>query len=260
MSATDYAYLEVVDKNIIKRAYSTDNLNYSILLYGTDLPIMDINDLLLIAINAGGFDTNLSLKLTVTATPGVIPAYSLREAIRIPDEVGLVIKLLKTSAINHRLKHIIPYENIHKEQPAQWKDLPGMYIRKVSNVSMVRKENLGEDYETGVEKIGHVWQCDILFDLVAHVKTIFNYPPIETDGEDSANRYEHAKNCLPVMHQLLHTILMENRSYTDPDGSTLEWDFIEPGEYQLIDGGYAGARDVWAIQCLYTFQFEMEVE
>ncbi|MHA1662576.1 MAG: hypothetical protein ACTSVR_04900, partial [Candidatus Thorarchaeota archaeon] len=111
----------------------------------------------------------------------------------------------------------------------------------------------------GLERVGYVWEADIAFDLIAHVKQIFNYPPIDTDP-DTTVRYEHAKNCLPVMHTLLHTILSENRKFTDPEDDTFKWDNIETGSYNLIDGGYGGARDVWAIQCIYRFQFEMEVK
>jgi hypothetical protein len=213
------------------------------------------------AINVGGSDTDLTLTLTVTAVPATVLSTTFRDFIPIVDEVDLVIKLIKTDLLNHRLKHILPFNNIYKEQPLNWKDFPGIYIRKVSNVTMVQTESLGEDYDTGLEKIGNVWQCDIAFDIVAHVKTIFNYPPTETDEADSV-RYEHAKNCLPVLHKVLHAILSENRTYLDPDGSTLQWDFVEPvpNGYNLIDGGYNGARDVWAIQVLYRFQFEMEVQ
>ena len=190
-----------------------------------------------------------------------VPSTRFRDFIPIVDEVDIVIKLIKTDLLNHRLKHILPFNNIYKEQPLNWKDFPGLYIRKVSNLTLVETESLGEDYNTGVEKIGNVWQCDIAFDLVAHVKTIFNYPPIETNEADSV-RYEHAKNCLPVLHKVLHAILSENRQYLDPDGSTLQWDFVEavPNGYNPIDGGYNGAKDVWAIQQLYRFQFEMEVQ
>jgi len=260
MISTDIAFVEVSGKSIIKKASSSDYLNYTIILYGADLPIMSSNTLIIKAINTNGSDEDTTLELTVTAVPSVIPSYKFKESITIPDEVDLIINLLKTNTINHRLKHIVPLDNIYKEQPMNWKEFPGMYIRKVANVTMMTRESLGEDYDTGVEKFVNVWQCDIAFDLVAHVKTIFNYPPIVTDGEENSIRYEHAKNCLPVMRTLLHTILSENLQYVDPDGSTLQWDFVEEQDFNLIDGGYAGARDVWAFQLLYRFQFEMEVE
>ena len=260
MISTDIAFVEVSGKSIIKKASSSDYLNYTIILYGADLPIMSSNTLIIKAINTNGSDEDTTLELTVTAVPSVIPSYKFKESITIPDEVDLIINLLKTNTLNHRLKHIVPLDNIYKEQPMNWKEFPGMYIRKVANVTMMTRESLGEDYDTGVEKFVNVWQCDIAFDLVAHVKTIFNYPPIVTDGEENSIRYEHAKNCLPVMRTLLHTILSENLQYVDPDGSTLQWDFVEEQDFNLIDGGYAGARDVWAFQLLYRFQFEMEVE
>ncbi len=259
MTATDFGYVEAVGKGVIKKCTTTDNAHYTVTIYGADLPVMTANPLRITIINAGGSDTDDTLTLTVTAAPSAPIAYRLKEAIPIPDEVDLVIKLLENNLLNHRLKHILPLTNILKEQPSQWKEFPGMYIRKVSNVTMVEAQSLGEDYDTGLEKIGSVWQCDIAFDIVAHVKTIFNYPPVVTDGEANSVRYEHAKNCLPVLHTILHTILSENRQYVDPDGSTLQWDSVEPVDYGLVDGGYAGARDVWAIQVLYRFQFEMEV-
>jgi len=260
MTASDFCYVEAVTKGIIKRCSTTDNATYTVVLYGADYPVMTSITLRITAINSDCKDTDESLTLTVTAVPAIIPSYKFKESITIPDEVDLIINLLKTNTLNHRLKHIVPLDNIYKEQPMNWKEFPGMYIRKVSNVTMMTRESLGEDYDTGVEKFVNVWQCDIAFDLVAHVKTIFNYPPIVTDGEENSIRYEHAKNCLPVMRTLLHTILSENLQYVDPDGSTLQWDFVEEQDFNLIDGGYAGARDVWAFQLLYRFQFEMEVE
>lgn len=258
MTATDLAFVEVVGKAIIKKASTTDNLNYTIILYGADLPILSSNTLSIQAVNTDGFAEDTSLELTVTSAPSVIPSYYKKEAITFADEVDVIIKLLKTDLINHRLKHIIPYANIYKEHPLNWKELPGLYIRKIANATLVQGEFIREDYDTGDDVYGNVWTADIAFDLVAHVKTIFNYPPKQTDPSTTV-RYEHAKNCLPVMHNLLNTILSENRQYTDPDGSTLQWDNLELLNYDLIDGGYEGARDVWALQSIYRFQFEMEV-
>ena len=258
MTSTDLAFVEVDGKAIIKKCSSTDYLNYTIILYGADLPIMSSNTLRITAVNTNGSDEDTTLELTVTATPSVIPSYYKKEAIVFGDECDIIIKLLKTDLLNHRLKHIIPFANLHKEPPLQWKELPAMYIRKIANVSIVQGQFIREDYDTGDDVYGNVWTADIAFDLVAHVKTIFNYPPIETDPSTTV-RYEHAKNCLPVMQNLLNTILSENRTYTDPDGSTLQWDNIELIKYDLIDGGYDGARDVWGLQVVYRFQFEMEV-
>ena len=258
MGATDYAYLEIDGKEIIKRFSTSDNLNYSLLLYGADLPIMTGNDLLIIAINAGGFDTDSTLELTVTSVPATIASYYLKEYTPMPDEVSTIIKLLETNLSNHRLKHIIPFKNIIREMPKIWTDLPGIYIRKIGNVSIVQEQFLREDYDSGDDIYGNVWQADIAFDLGAHVKTIFNYPPIETDPDNTV-RYEGAKNCLPVMEHLLRTIISENRKYTDPDDSRFQWDSVESTPYELVDGGYAGAKDVWAIKVVYRFQFEMEV-
>ena len=259
MTATDLAYLEVVGKGYINRVSTSDNVNYTITLHGADLPLMTANELLITAINSGGSDTDDSLELTVTAAPSTIPSYYLKDPIPIPDEVGTIIKLIETDLLNHRLKHIIPYKNIYREMPKQWPEFPGMYIRKIGNATLVEQEFIREDYDTGDDVIGNIWESDVAFDLVAHVKSTFNYPPIETDGADADNKYEGAKNCLPVMEHILRTILSENRKYTDPDDSTFQWDTVEPIDYGLIDGGYAGARDVWAIQVVYRFRFEQEV-
>ena len=186
-----------------------------------------------------------------------LPPYYKKEPIKIPNEAGLVISLLQNDLLNHRLKHIVPHDQIIKEEPDKWTQFPAIYVRKVGQSTMVNNETLGEDYDTGEEQIGFVWSADILFDLVAHVNTIFNYPPIATDGDNPDNRYQHAKNCLPVMHWIVHTILSENKKYTDPDDSTFQWDTIEPAGFELIDGGYNGSRDVWAILALYRFQFEI---
>lgn len=186
-----------------------------------------------------------------------LPEYYKKEPIKIPDEAGVVISLLQNDLLNHRLKHVVPHENIFKEEPDQWNMFPAIYVRKVAQSTMVNNEALGEDYETGDESIGFVWDADILFDFVAHVESLFNYPPIELVGDLEENRYKHAKNCLPVMHWIVHTILSENRKYTDPDDATFQWDLIQPGDFALIDGGYGAVRDVWAIQALYRFRFEM---
>lgn len=187
-----------------------------------------------------------------------IPYYK-KEATKIPDEVGLVINLLTNDLLNHRLKHVVPHAHIIREEPDVWKIFPAIYVRKVAQPTMVNSVSLGEDYDSGEEQIGNIWSADILFDLVAHVNTLFNYPPIELVGDLEENRYKHAKNCLPVMHWILHTILSNNRKYTDPDDATFHWDTIMPMDYGLIDGGYGRVRDAWAIQALYRFQFEMVV-
>lgn len=186
-----------------------------------------------------------------------IPYYK-KEAVVIPDEVGTVIDLLETDLLNHRLKHIIPLENIYRKPPKLWKDFPGIYIRKVANASIVQEQFIKEDYDTGKDIYGNVWTADIAFDLVAHVKTIFNYPPKSTDPTTTV-RYEHASECLPVMQNVLNTILSENRTYTNPEDDSLQWDSVEFLNYNLIDGGYSGARDVWALSVVYRFQFEQEV-
>ena len=258
MTATDFAYVEAVGKGYIKRVSTSDNINYTVILYGADLSLMTANDLLISAINSGGSDTDESLELTVTAVPATIASYYLKEYTPMPDEVSTIIKLLETNLSNHRLKHIIPFKNIIREMPKIWTDLPGIYIRKIGNVSIVQEQFLREDYDSGDDIYGNVWQADIAFDLGAHVKTIFNYPPIETDPDNTV-RYEGAKNCLPVMEHLLRTIISENRKYTDPDDSRFQWDSVESTPYELVDGGYAGAKDVWAIKVVYRFQFEMEV-
>lgn len=183
--------------------------------------------------------------------------YYQKEPIKIPDEADLVIKLLKTDLRNHRLKHIVDFKNIIKEAPVRWTDYPGIYVRKVDHVAMVQNELLDVDEDSGVESIGYVWQADIQIDFVAHVKTMFYYPPHEIDGYVEENRYQHAKNCLPVLHWIVHAILAENRKYTDPDDATFQFDTVDPGPFANIDGGYDGVRDVWAIQALYRMQFEM---
>jgi len=258
MLSTNYSYVEAVGKGIIKKCSTTDYTSYTLILQGADLPVMTANTLRISAINDGGSDADETLELTVTAVPATIPSYYKKEAIVFANEVDVIIQLLETDLLNHRLKHVIPYANIYKEQPLNWKELPGMYIRKIAHASIVKEQFIREDYDTGLDVYGNVWTADIAFDLVAHVKQIVNYPPIETDPDDTV-RYEHAKNCLPLMQAVLDSILTENRKYTDPDGSTLQWDSVEALPYNLIDGGYEGARDVWALRVVYKFQFEMEV-
>jgi len=257
MISTDLSFIEFVGKGIIRKASSTDYIAYSLTIAGEDLPVMTDNIIRIVVVNDDGWGVDITLTLTVTAIPSS-SAYYLKEVAVIPDEVDVIIKLLKTDSLNHRLKHIVLLENIWKEVPLNWKEIPGIYVRKIANVTLVQEQFIREDYDTGDDIIGNVWTADIAFDLVAHVKTIFNYPPIETDP-DTTVRYEHAKNCLAVMESLLRTILSENRKYVDPDDSTFQWDSLEPISYGLVDGGYEGARDVWAIQVVYRFQFEQEV-
>jgi hypothetical protein len=187
-----------------------------------------------------------------------LPPYYKKEVIKIPDEVGLVISLLNDDLLNHRLSHLVPHDQVIREHPNSWVQFPAIYVRKIANTSLVTESSLGEDYDTGEEVLGSVWSADIALDIVAHVNTEFNYPPIELVGDLEEYRYKHAKNCLPVLQWIVNSVLHENRHYTDPSGSTLQFDTAEMVGYNLIDGGYSGVRDVWALQVVYRMQFEME--
>jgi hypothetical protein len=180
-----------------------------------------------------------------------------KESIKIPDEAGLAIALLRDDLRNHRLKHIVPNNHIVKESPTdRWTLLPGIYVRKVANLGIINGEQLAEN-DDGTIDYGYIWMADLQFDLIAHAKTSFYYPPKEIFGELEENRYKHAKNCLPVIHWILHATLSENRKFSLPADPDFKWDTVEAGPFELVDGGYDGARDVWAIQALYRFQFEM---
>jgi len=176
------------------------------------------------------------------------PRYFQKEAIKIPDTVGLIINILTDDLRNHRLKEIIPHENIIRRIPQRWKQFPGIKVERIAFNSMVKGEPIAEN------EIGYVWSEDILITMFAQERTKFYYPPFNTDEE---NRYQQPENTLPVIHWIIHNIMSENTKFTDPDDETFKMDWNEPGDFDWIEGGYQAIGDLWAVEQVYRCQFEI---
>jgi len=181
--------------------------------------------------------------------------YRKKEPMNIPDEVGLVIAMLRDDLLNHKLKHVVPHENIIRKSAETFLELPAIVVEKVGSEKMLTAEPLPPD-----GRLGYQWGAEIQIDCVAP-RDIFTYYPPPDPGElgTDETRYDGAENFLRVPAWIVFAILSENREgYSDNAGLTI--DDIQPTSYVYEAGGYNGVSDLWAISQTFMFTFEMEVE
>lgn len=176
-----------------------------------------------------------------------------KEAITIPDEVGLIVEALNDDLRNHKLKHIMNLENIVTKAPETWDELPAIYVKKVGFTSLMRQEALPSG------GIGDIWESVIEIHLITSDDSYINYPPPDPgELDDESTRRNGAENVLNVMKWIIHTFLAENTVFTSSTIPTFQWDDNQPVSYEIVDGGYTN-RDIWAIILTYRFHFEMEM-
>ena len=86
-----------------------------------------------------------------------------------------------------------------------------------------------------------------------------NYPPPDPGEEDSeATRFSGAEKVLNVIRQIVYRTIAENReNYASDTITDFVWDDNKLVNSALIDGGYDGVEDMWAI--IMTYQFDMEI-
>lgn len=176
-----------------------------------------------------------------------------KEAIVIPDELGLIVEALRDDLRNHKLKHIMNLENIVTKSPETWDEFPAIYVMKSGFVSMMRQEAMPGG------GIGNIWESEFQFHLITSDDSYINYPPAAPgELDDESTRHDGAENVLNVMQWLIHTFFSENTKYVSSAIPTFQWDDVQPVGYELVDGGYT-TRDIWAIILIYRFHFEVEM-
>lgn len=181
--------------------------------------------------------------------------YRKKLPMNIPDEVGLVIAMLRNDLLNHKLKHVVPHDHIiRKSKELTFLQLPAILIEKVGSVEMLKSEPLPPD-----GKLGYQWQADIKIDCICNLDEVSYYPPPEPgEVEKDETRFEGAENFLRIPAWIVYAIMSENREgYTD---SLLTIDDIQPTGYEYVPGDYDGVADLWAISQTFTIWFEMEAE
>jgi len=176
-----------------------------------------------------------------------------KDAITIPDELGLIVEALNDDLRNHKLKHIMDLENIVTKAPETWDELPAIYVRKSAFATLMRQEALPSG------GIGNIWESDFEFHLITSDDSYINYPPADAgELDDESTRHDGAENVLNVMQWLIHTFFSENTVYASSTIPTFQWDDVQPVGYELVDGNYS-TRDIWAIILVYRFHFEVEM-
>jgi len=182
--------------------------------------------------------------------------YRKKEATKIPDEVGLVIAMLRDDLINHKLKHVVPHKNIIRKKAETFLELPAILVEKIGSLEMLSSEPLPPD-----ARLGYYWQAEMTVTCVCPEDIYTYYPPAPPgEVEPEETKFDGAENFLRVPAWLVYTILSENREgYTDPE-TGLMIDDIQPVSFLYMAGDYRGVSDLWAITQTFNIKFEMEAQ
>lgn len=196
------------------------------------------------------------LGLTKSVAPTVVLPTGTENEIKIPDVVELVRQLLVDPLRNHKLTRIVDADLIFTMIPTTWKNLPAIYIKKIGHITEQREEELPSG------NIGEVWKAEVLFEIVTS-RDSYTYYPVPGIGEsppaDGSTKMEGAEKVLNTIAWLIDFTLSENRvKYELDTDATFHWDDVKQGSYQLVDGGYRGSENLWAI--LVSYMFDLEVE
>ncbi len=175
-----------------------------------------------------------------------------KEEISIPDTPDLVRQLLIDDLRNHLLKHVVPHEKIITAYQATWGELPGIYIKEVEYIPMLQEEAIPGG-------VGSTWTSIIEIHLISSDDSYTNYP-LPNAGELDADetRFNGAEKVLNVIKNLVYRTIAENReNYASDTIPTFVWDDNKLLSSTLLDGGYDGDLDNWAI--IMAYQFDMEI-
>ena len=251
MTSTDISYVEFVGKGLIRRASTTDYTSYSVTISGEDLPLMEDNVIKIVAANAGGYGSDSSLTLTVIATPSSL-SYFKREELVIIDVPDLVRQLFIDDLRNHLLKHIVSHDKITTNHQGTWQELPAIYIHEMESIPISTNEAIPGG-------VGDTWSSTIQIDLITSDDSYCNYPPPEAGELDTDDtKYDGAEKVLNVIKEIVKATLAESREgYTSDSISDFQWDNNELQGSNLVEGGYDGVSDIWAIEMTYRFNLEV---
>jgi hypothetical protein len=180
-----------------------------------------------------------------TPTRTVPAPQSQREAIKIPDEVELLINFIKDRQLNHLLRLIVPDDNILTKAPTEFIRLPAIVVQKVAFASKIKAEPIPPD-----GNIGNVWYADIEIALVSTENSKVNYP--------SNDSFEGAEKTLNILYWIIFSMFSEHKAYYSEDDPTFGWDDNEQVNVSYFNGGYNGVPDLWATILTFRFQFEVE--
>jgi len=178
--------------------------------------------------------------------------YYQREAVNIPDVPDLVRQLLTDNKRNHLLYRVVPHEKVVLHYKGTWEEYPGIYIRELEMIPM----SLEEAIPGGV---GSTWQSIIQIDIITSDDSYINYPPAEPgELDDEATKFDGAEKVLNALKWIIIRILEENREgYESSVLPTFQWDDLELTDASLVDGGYGGVGDIWALEMKYNFKVEV---
>ena len=178
--------------------------------------------------------------------------YHQKEAINIHDLPDLVRQLLIDPYRNHLLYRVVPNARMTTNYQGVWDELPAIYIVETSDEPDIIEEAIPGG-------IGSTWVSTVEIHLITSDDSYCNYPPPEPgELDDESTRYDGAEKVLQVLKQLVYMTIAENmRGYESDVLATFRWDEAKYEGSSLVEGGYGGVKDIWAIIMTYTFECEV---
>jgi len=175
-----------------------------------------------------------------------------KEQVSIPDVTDLIRQLLIDDLRNHLLKHIVKHEKIVTIYKGTWEEYPAIYIRELESVPMLQEEAIPGG-------VGSTWSSIVEIHLITSDDSYANYPPAAPGELDTeATRLTGAEKVLNAIKWIVYRTIAENREdYASDTITDFQWDDNKLLNTALIDGGYEGVADIWAI--VMTYQFDLEI-